>query len=131
MFFTKVMRIHWNRAEQQACFGKTLLFLLFSARTITRRYDLCVIIHALHMKWLRQFSGNYFFFFYLGFLSRTFMIHRIAGEGEAISLTPLYHLHLLHRHLDISPAITAESSPLHIASSWTRTENFCFPSAGR
>ena len=31
------------------------------------------------------------FFFYLGFLSITFTIHRTAGEGEGISLTPLYH----------------------------------------
>ena len=29
-----------------------------------------------------------------------------------ISLTPLYQFHPLHRHLDISWAITAESSPL-------------------
>ena len=29
---------------------------------------------------------------------------------------------MLHRHLDISRSITAESSPLHIASSRTRTE---------
>ena len=26
-------------------------------------------------------------------ISQTFMIHRIAGEGEAISLTSLYHFH--------------------------------------
>ena len=38
-----------------------------------------------------------------------------AGEGEAISLTPLYHFHQLHRHLVVSRAITAETSPLHIA----------------
>ena len=62
------------------------------------------------------------FFFYLVFLSRTFVIHRTAGEEEAISLTPSYHLHLLRRHLDINPAITAESSPLHIASSWMNRE---------
>ena len=36
-------------------------------------------------------------------------------------MTPLYHFHLLHRHLDISLAITAESSPLHIAGSRART----------
>ena len=36
------------------------------------------------------------------------------GKGEGIYLTPLYHFHPLHRHLDISRAITAESSPLHI-----------------
>ena len=41
------------------------------------------------------------------------------GKGEAISLTPLYHFHPLHRHLDISLAITAEISPLHIATIWS------------
>ena len=71
------------------------------------------------------------FFFYLGFLSRTFTNHRTAGEGEGISLTPHYHFHPLHRHLDISRAITAESSPLHIASSRIQTGNLWFPSASR
>ena len=41
------------------------------------------------------------------------------GKGEAISLTPLYHFHPLHRHLDISLEITAESLPLHIATIWS------------
>ena len=42
------------------------------------------------------------------------------GWGSlSLSLTALYHFHLLHRHLDISQAITAESSPKHIASRWT------------
>ena len=59
----------------------------------------------------------FFFFFYLGFLPRTFMNHRTAGEGVGISLTPHYYFHPLHRHLDNSWAITAESSSLHIASS--------------
>ena len=31
------------------------------------------------------------------------------GKGETTSLTPRYHFHLLHRHLDISWVITAES----------------------
>ena len=47
---------------------------------------------------------------------------RLTGhqwKKEAIPLTPLYHFHPLRRHLDISRAITAEGSPLHIASSWT------------
>ena len=61
------------------------------------------------------------FFFFLGFLSPTFTIHRTAGEeGEGIYLTPLYHFHPIHRHIDISRAITAESSTLHIAGSRTR-----------
>ena len=53
------------------------------------------------------------------------------GKWEAISLSPLYDLHPLHRHLGISWAITAESSPLHIASRRTRTGNLWFPSASR
>ena len=55
----------------------------------------------------------------------------LQEKGEGISLTPHYHLHPLHRHLDISRAITAESSPLHIVSSRTRTGNLWFPSASR
>ena len=43
---------------------------------------------------------------------------RFAGQQgrEAISLTPLYHFHPLHRHLDITQVITVESSLLHIAA---------------
>ena len=40
------------------------------------------------------------------------------GKREAIC-TPLYHFTPLHRHLDISWVITAESSPLCIPSSGT------------
>ena len=43
------------------------------------------------------------------------------AKGEGIYLTSLYHFHPLHRRLDISRAIAAESSPLHIAGSRTRT----------
>ena len=43
------------------------------------------------------------------------------GKEEAIPLTPLNHVHPLHRHLDISRAINAENSPLHISSSRTQT----------
>ena len=43
-------------------------------------------------------------------------------KGQAISLTPVYDFHPLHRHIDIiSRIIIAESAPLHIPSSWTRT----------
>ena len=60
--------------------------------------------------------SNTYFFFYLVFLSQPFTNHRTAGEGEDISLTPHYHFHLLHRHLNVSRAITVERSPLHIGS---------------
>ena len=52
----------------------------------------------------------------------------LQGKGEGISLTPHYHFHLLHWHLDISWVISAESSSLHIAMSRTRTGNLWFRS---
>ena len=55
----------------------------------------------------------------------------LQGKGEGISVTPHYHFYPLHRHLDISRATTAESLPLHIASSQTLTGNLWFPSASR
>ena len=53
------------------------------------------------------------------------------GKGEGIYLTPLYNFHPLHRNLDISQAITAESLRLHITGSRTRIKNLWFPSASR
>ena len=47
----------------------------------------------------------------------------------SVLLTPLYHFNPLQGHLNICRAITAESSPLHIASSRTRTGNLWFWSA--
>ena len=52
------------------------------------------------------------------------------GKGNGIYLNLLCnHFHSLQRHLDISRAITAESSPLHIASDRPRTGDLCFLSA--
>ena len=51
----------------------------------------------------------------------------LQGKGEGMSLAPHYHFYPVHRHLDISWAITVDSSPLHIGSS--RTGNLWFPSA--
>ena len=42
-------------------------------------------------------------------------VTRIDKNG---TINPLYHFHLLPRHLDTNRVITAGSSPLHIASSW-------------
>ena len=80
---------------------------------------------------------NVFFFFFFFFFSIWVFFHEHSrftgqqGKGEGIYLTPLYHFHPLHRHLDISRAITAESSPLHIAGSRSRTGNLWFPSSSR
>ena len=71
------------------------------------------------------------FFFFLPGFSFTNIHHPrdSTGKGEGIYLTPLYHFQPLHRHLDISRAITAEVSPLHIASCRSRTRSLWFPSA--
>ena len=69
---------------------------------------------------------------YLFFFSISVFFHghsRITGQqgkGKGISLTPHYHFHLFHRYLDISWAITAESSHLNIGSgqTWSRTFGF-------
>ena len=42
-------------------------------------------------------------FFDLGFFHKHSRITGLQGKGEGISLTPHYHFHPLHRHLDISP----------------------------
>ena len=73
----------------------------------------------------------FFFFFFLSiwvFISRKLTNNRTSGEGEGVSLTPHCHFHSLHRHLDINRANTAESSPLHIASSRNRIRNLYIPS---
>ena len=72
----------------------------------------------------------YFFSIWVFFFEHS-RITGLQGKGEDISLTPHYRFHPLHRHLDISRAITAESSSLHIASSLTRTGTLSIPSAIR
>ena len=67
--------------------------------------------------------------FFWVFLQDYSWITGLRGKGENISLTHHYHFHPLHRHLDISRVITEESSPLHIVSNHTWTENLWFPSA--
>ena len=70
-------------------------------------------------------------FFYLDFFHNNSWITGLQGKGEGISLTPYNHFHPLHRHLGISQAITVESLPLHIGSSWTQTGNLWFASPSR
>ena len=65
------------------------------------------------------------------FLHEHSRITGLQGRGEGISLTPHYHFHPRHRYLDMSRVITARSSPLHIASSRTRTGSPWFSRASR
>ena len=66
------------------------------------------------------------FFFCLGFFHEYSRIKGLQGKGEGIFLTYHYHFHRLCRPLDISWAITARGSPLHIASSGLEPGTFGF-----
>ena len=47
------------------------------------------------------------------------------GKGEGIYLTPLYHFHPLHRHLDINRAIIAKRVPVSVNITFSeRIPNF-------
>ena len=62
----------------------------------------------------RLLFDNFFFFFsiWVFFHEHSQFIGQ-QEKGEAISLSPLYHFHPLHRHLGISQAITAEPTSAH------------------
>ena len=112
------------------------LFKLF-----IRRKEKCVFIWLTNKLWDRNvllfydegtsFRGIIFFFSIWVFFHEHWRITGLQGKGEGISLTPHYHFHPLHGHLDIRREITAESSPLHITSSRTRTRSLWFPSTSR
>ena len=76
------------------------------------------------------------FFVKIFFLSGPSIMNFRDSQGSKVGgrlplLTFLYYFHTLHKHLDISRTITAESSPLHITSSRTWTDNRRFPSVIR
>ena len=78
-----------------------------------------------------KFSHHEFFFSIWVLFHDHSRITGLQRKGEGIPLTPHYHFHPLYRHLGIIRTITAESSPLHIASSRTLTGNLWFSSARR
>ena len=114
-----LLRLYWSTllfwiSKSIISFSKTFTLVLKTPVFISEIFnDLYIYIYL--------FSTWVFFHDYL----------RITGlqrKGEGISLAPHCHSHPLYRHLDISRVITAESSPLHIGSSRTQTENLWFPS---
>ena len=81
--------------------------VIFSPKSLQVYNNFQINCHDLYP----SYHKYYHFFFYLGFLSQTFTIHRTAGEGgDFIFLTPLYHHHSFHRHLNITRAVTEECS---------------------
>ena len=105
----------------------SLILVSFDSATLFGRFVSTILSlwKKLTRKSLKSFileTKNYFFSIWV-FSHDHSRITGLQGKRKGISLTPHYHFHPLHRHLDISRAITAESSPLHIASSRTRTSN--------
>ena len=82
---------------------------------------------VLHRNLISRPPGFIFFSMWIVFYEHS----RFSGQVKIISLFPLYHIHPLNKHLEISRAITAENSPLHLASSRTGTGNLWFTSANR
>ena len=88
-------------------------------------------VHVLYVKHysqkVMQICCKKKLFFLSGFFfHKNSRITGLQGKGEGISLTSHYHFQPLHRHLDISWEITAESPTLSIASSRTRSGNLWF-----
>ena len=74
---------------------------------------------------------TWYIFFLSGFSFATHSrITKQKGRGRPILTSP-WHFHLIYKYLDIRRAITAENSPLHVASDLTRTWNLKFLSASR
>ena len=82
--------------------------------------------HFYHYCYYYYYYYYYYFSIWVFFHEHSRITGLTAGEGGGHFLTPHYHFHPLHRHLDISRAITPEGSPLHIASVRTRTGAFGF-----
>ena len=100
---------------------------------VTKEWFIMTKTLFINPQWKFLIEG--FFFHFLFSICVLFHEHsrfaRQQGKGDALSLSLLCHFHLLQRHLDIRQTITAENSPLHIASSRIQTKNLWFPSASR
>ena len=77
-----------------------------------------VLLHS-HSRDKTKFIELCLFFSMWVFFHEHSQITGLHRKRKGISLSLHYHFHSLLRHLDISQAITMESSPLHIVNSWT------------
>ena len=91
------------------------------ARRSSPTYTKSLLLHVLKHNLL--FLLFFCFVFHLAFLSRIFTIHRTPGKGGGYLFISFLPILPLHRPLDISWVIAAESSPLCIADSRNQTWN--------
>ena len=104
-------------------FGIVYIDLIVMLLLINLPLHYSTIIHT------NFFSHKILTFFFLSGFSFTYIHYSQDSKEGGWVYFELYHFHPFHRHLDISRAITKESSPLHIASNRTQTKNLWFPSA--
>ena len=116
--FERIILLFNNSIENK---GGSYWLILYIFRNFAKIFSFSAIII-----WDIKYS---IFFSIRVFFHERSRITRFQGKGEGISLTPRYYFNPLYRHLNISREITAETLPLHIASSQTWTRNLWLPSA--
>ena len=90
----------------------------------------CIFVTFLISSYRQKSSICFIYFFLYGFFfHKNSWFTGQQGKEEAISITPLYFFHPLHRHLYICRLITGDNSLLYVAINWARAGNFWFPSA--
>ena len=132
--YTQATRINFNISSvHNIC--KWFMYCIYNiwTHTFCRWYKPFPLTQKNKISFFCSFCFDLFCFLFVFsiwiFFHKYSQITGLQGKGEGISLTPHYHFHPLHRHLDISRVITPESSPLHIASSRDRAGNLWCPSA--
>ena len=110
-------------AEHKSVFDAKRLWWILLAKIVNGFYPLTIFSRRLHHACFFVLACLFFFFFVWVFFHEHSRITGLQGKRVGVSLTPLYHLHPLHRHLDISRGITVESSSLHTTRSQNRTRN--------
>ena len=90
------------------------IILFYQKSTCNVMFVSYTYYHMESLIYLPLISWRFFFFFFFfssiwGFFHEHSRFTGQQGKGEGIYLTPLYHFHPLHRHSDISRAITAEN----------------------
>ena len=121
------LRILKQNIKAKSIFVWAVYNALVLNKVVNFSIKVCLEIYVKEATKMPEKDSNAFFF--LSGFSFTSIHDSQDCRGSGGYLSPLCHFHPLHRHLDISQGIAAESSPLGIASSRTRTRNLRFPSA--
>ena len=115
LFFNYITETNWEMLNK--CLTQPKWSPIYCVRALQHDFEVGGLLVIMHQK---------LFFSIWVFSHNHSRITGLQGKGEDISLTARYHFPPLHRHLDIIRAITAESLPLHIRTSRTRTGNLWF-----